>query len=68
MRLQIDSLVSGKAGTTERIVQGRVFRILATGSVGMIGDDGKQWLIYEPEVLAEPRPLNARTDIPTRLR
>lgn len=68
MRLQIDSLVSGKAGTTARTVRGRVFRILANGSVGLIDEDGRQHLIYMPEVLDDPRPLLARTDIPARLR
>ena len=67
MKVRVDSLVRGKAGFTDRIVTGRVYSILRSG-VAIITDDGRQAIIYKPEVLAKPRPLIARTDIPTRLR
>lgn len=69
MKLQIDSLVRGKAGTTDKIVQGRVYSIQRSGAVAIIdGDGGKQWIINEPEVLDTPRSVIARADIPKRLR
>ena len=66
-RLQIDSLVRGNAGVTSRKVEGRVYAINRAGFVSIISADGKQHNIYEPEVLADPRPVKARTDIPHRL-
>lgn len=68
MKLQIDSLVRGIAGFTEKTVTGRVYAIQRTGAVAIIDADGNQWIINEPEVLERPRPLIARTDIPSRLR
>lgn len=68
MKLHIDSLVRGKGGTTERIVTGRVYFIQRSGAVAIIDSDGRQWIIYEPEVIEGPRPLNQRTNIPARLR
>lgn len=68
MKLHIDSLVRGKGGTTDRIVEGRVYAIQRSGAVAIIDADGRQWIIYESEVIDRPRPLNQRTDIPARLR
>lgn len=67
-KVQIDSLVKGKAGLTDRNVEGRVYFIQRSGAVAIVDVDGKQWIIYEPEVLDKPRPMATRTDIPTRLR
>lgn len=66
MKLQIDSLVEGLAGTTDHKVKGRVFRIQPWG-VAILDQDGKQWIIYEPTVLDRPRPVAQRTDVPSRL-
>ena len=68
MKLQIDSLVRGIAGVTDKTVEGRVYSIQRSGAVAIIDADGNQWIIYEPEVLDKPRSLIARTDIPSRLR
>jgi len=68
VKLQIDSYVRGKAGLTDKIVEGRVFHVSKTGSAAIVDPDGKQHIIYEPEVLDKPRSLIARTDIPRRLR
>lgn len=67
-RLQIDSLVRGKVGSTDTVRTMRVFAIRPTFVAGIGVDDGKQWAMYEPEVVDGPRPLNARRDIPQRLR
>lgn len=67
-RIQLDSLVEGTAGVTPRRVRGRVFNIARSGAVAIIGTDGKQWMIYEPELVDKPRNLISRTDIPARLR
>jgi hypothetical protein len=67
-RLTIDSLVRGKAGIHDHVVEGRVFSVRPT-YVAVIGtEDGKQWVIYEPEVVGPPRPVHARKDIPEKLR
>lgn len=68
MKVQIDSLVRGKAGFTDNIVEGRVYFIQRSGAVAIVDADGRQWLIYEPQVLDKPRSLIARSDIPSRLR
>lgn len=66
-RVKIDSLVRGKAGSTDRIVEGRVFAIQQSGATAVLDVNGKQWIIYNPEVVDSPRPTMARTDIPQRL-
>lgn len=68
MKVQIDSLVRGKAGNTGRVVEGRVYAIKPTFVGVILTDSERQAIIYEPEVIDKPRPLNQRTDIPTRLR
>jgi len=68
VKLQIDSYVRGKAGLTDKVVEGRVYFIQRNGSACIVSPDGKQHIIYEPEVLDKPRSLIARTDIPARLR
>ena len=67
MKVHIDSLVRGKAGSTDRIVEGRVVAMKATTTT-LIGPDGRQWQTYDPEVIEGPRPLAARRDIPARFR
>lgn len=68
MKLQIDSLVRGRIGATERIGEGRVYSIARTGYAFVIDAEGEQKVIYQPEVIAAPRPVRERTDIPARLR
>ena len=68
MKVHIDSLVKGFAGWTGKIVEGRVYSIMRSGAVSIIDAAGKQWVIYTPEVLDKPRPMNLRSDIPARLR
>ena len=68
MKLQIDSLVRGIVGSTNKTVEGRVYSIQRTGAVAVIDGDGRQRIIYEPEVIAPPRSVIARGDIPKRLR
>lgn len=67
MSVPIDSLVEGKAGVTERQIRGRVYANRPT-QVAVITDEGKQAIIYDPTIVGPPRPLNQRTDIPSRLR
>lgn len=68
MTVPLDALVRGRAGSTERIVEGRVYRVSPFGWVALVGADQRQHIIYEPEVVGDPRPVVARTDIPARLR
>lgn len=69
MKVQIDSLVRGKDGFTDKVREMRVFRIAQWGWVaGIEVETGAQVIMYQFEVLDKPRPLAARTDIPARLR
>lgn len=70
MRVQIDSLVRGRVGSTEKIDEMRVFRITSFGHVAGINGDGNQSIMNAGnfEVIGEPRPQNQRRDIPERLR
>lgn len=69
MRVEVDSLVRGKIGRLDRTIEGRVFSVARSGSVGVIrSDNGRQGIIYEPEPIGPPRPMNQRTDIPVKLR
>lgn len=69
MTLKLDSLVRGAPGVhRDRVVQGRVFRVLRSGAAAVWGDDGKQWMVDQPEVIGDPRPVISRGDIPQRLR
>ena len=69
MSLKLDSLVKGAPGIhLDKEVRGRVFHIARSGVVAIIGDDGRQWHVYEPEVIGDPRPVISRGDIPHRLR
>jgi hypothetical protein len=66
--MRIDSLVRGHVGSTERITTARVYRVSPWGWVGGIEEDGRQTIIYDPEEIEPPRPMNQRNDIPERLR
>jgi hypothetical protein len=69
MTLKLDSLVRGAPGVhRDRTVRGRVYRILHSGAAAVWGEDGKQWVVNEPEVIGDPRPVISRGDIPARLR
>ena len=68
-KVALDSLVRGKAGSTGKAVQGRVYRISAYGWVALLDEDGRQWVAYDGhyEVIGDPRPVPGRTGIPARL-
>ena len=67
--IQVDSLVTGTMGVTDKVIEGRVFATHRNGSVSVIRTDtGGQATIYQPELIGEPRPIAARRDIPDRLR
>lgn len=69
-RVQIDSLVRGRFGTSQKSGEMRVFRVQRNGQLCGIDDEGRQHIMDEGnyEVVGAPRPMVARTDIPTRLR
>lgn len=69
MRLQIDSLVQGKVGVTDRVETMRVFSV-GRGQVAGINEEGRQRIMYTGafEIIGEPRPERQRTDIPVKLR
>lgn len=69
MKLVIDALVTGIAGTSGKPVVGRVINVARSGMATIIDTaTGRQAQIYEPEVVDHPRPQAARTDIPARFR
>lgn len=70
VRVQIDSLVRGRVGSLDKVGEARVFSIdhLRYGWVaGIEPSTGRQTIIHDPEVVAPPRPVKQRTDIPERL-
>ena len=68
MKVEIDSLVRGYVGFTDRITQARVYRITPWGWVGGINTEGRQTIIRDPEIIGDPRPMNQRNDIPEKFR
>lgn len=68
MSVPIDTLVRGLKGKTEQVTEARVYRSFSSGWIAGIDGDGKQVIIYEPEVIGDPRPVYARRDIPARFR
>lgn len=70
MRPAIDALVRGRAGATETVVTGRVFRVTPHGHVGLLDEHGHQRLVAygAVEVVGPPRPVKDRRDIPAHLR
>lgn len=69
MKVQIDSLVRGKVGSTNKVRDMRVVSISSFGWVaGIEVDSGAQSIMYDFEVIERPRPLATRNDIPARLR
>ncbi len=67
MTVHLDALVRGRAGFTDRTIEGRVYRVSPFGWVALLDAEGNQHIIYEPEVVGEPRPVNGRTGIASRL-
>ena len=63
----LDALVRGRAGFTERTVEGRIYRLSHYGWVGIVDAEQRQWVVHEPEVIGDPRPVNGRSGIPARL-
>jgi zona occludens toxin (predicted ATPase) len=70
VRVPLDALVRGRAGATELLVTGRVFRVTPHGHVALIDADGRQRLVAygQVEFLDKPRPVAQRRDIPAHLR
>ena len=64
--MHLDTLVRGRAGFTEKTVEGRVYRVSPHGWVAVLSTDQRQWVIHEPEVVDAPRPVNGR-NVPSRL-
>lgn len=74
-RVQVDALVRGKHGTTDREGEGRVYHVSPWGWVSVWLPDpdilGGQQSIFYPgrfEVVGPPRPTAQRRDIPDRLK
>lgn len=69
VRIQIDSLVRGKLGATDKVDTIRVVHV-GPSTLSGFNADGQQRQIYteNAEVIGDPRPLIARTDIPKRFR
>lgn len=70
VKVPLDALVRGRAGATETVVIGRVFRVTPHGHVALIDEEGRQRLVAygAVEVLEPPRPVKERRDIPAHLR
>ena len=66
-KVQLDSLVRGRVGNLERVGEGRVYSIGHFDWVPVIDADGHQLILHDVEVIAPPRPMRQRTDIPERL-
>ena len=67
-RVQLDSLVRGKVGYTDNVREMRVYRTTSFGWVaGIETGTGAQSIMYEFDVIAPPRPVRERRDIPDRL-
>lgn len=68
--IEVDSLVEGFTGMTEKKSKGRVYFISPFGWVAYLDELGRQHISYEKRFLVrdKPRPLAKRTDIPERLK
>lgn len=67
-RIQIDALVRGPIGSSQKVGEMRVVRMSPHGWAFGIGSRGQQRIMYEFEVIGSPRPMPARRDIPERFR
>ena len=68
--VRLDSLVRGPIGTTDKVRTMRVYGVSRYGWVaGVDVESGRQYIMEEGrfEVIGDPRPLAARTDVPARL-
>lgn len=65
----LDHLVEGFIGNTKKKTTGRVYFVSPYGWVGLLSEDGRQWIFHEGKYLirGEPRPPAQRKDIPERL-
>jgi hypothetical protein len=66
--VQVDSLVEGFVGFTDKAARGRVYFVSPFGWVAAIAS-GEQVIMHEARYLVRegPRPLSQRRDIPERL-
>lgn len=66
-KVHVDALVRGLVGATQVETEMRVYRVAPYGWVAGISADGKQHIMYHPEVIGPPRPEKQRTNIPAGL-